>query len=285
MQSLKSVARRVQLQEQDNGKGFRGSNLGEQLGTLDPFLTLGDFWMPQPFFPPHPHAGFSVMTYMHLDSEGAFINRDSRGDHSRIEPGAVHWTQAGSGIQHEEIPEVPGQACHGLQMWVNHAAKDRLIAPKAMHMSRQEVPEITRDGGLIRVIAGEHMGKKAPQNPLPDITLLDVHLPPDRTFTHPVADGHISFVMVLRGEAAFDERQTTLGKLMCARFSDEGSAVWVATGNQPVSFLLATGKPFNEPTVFGGPFVMTTSQQLREAQVRYSRGEFGALSPSPVFYQ
>jgi hypothetical protein len=70
---------------QTHGNGFSDYNLRAQLGvSLDPFLNLDDFHMSQPTFKPHPHAGFSAVTYMFEDSAGAFINRDSLGDRSPI---------------------------------------------------------------------------------------------------------------------------------------------------------------------------------------------------------
>ncbi|MFB2920991.1 MULTISPECIES: pirin family protein [Aerosakkonema] len=112
------------MTEQSHRNGFSDYNLHDQLGvSLDPFLNLVDFHMSQPTFKPHPHAGFSAVTYMFEDSEGAFINRDSLGDRSRIAPGDLHWTQAGSGMLHEEVPERAGVDCHGLQMFVNSLTK------------------------------------------------------------------------------------------------------------------------------------------------------------------
>ena len=58
---------------------------------LDPFLSITDFRMSEPIFAPHPHAGFSAVTYSFPDSAGAFVNRDSLGDRSRIGAGALHW--------------------------------------------------------------------------------------------------------------------------------------------------------------------------------------------------
>ena len=44
---------------------------------LDPFLALTDFHMTLPTFAPHPHAGFSAVTYMFRDGVGSFRNRDT----------------------------------------------------------------------------------------------------------------------------------------------------------------------------------------------------------------
>lgn len=77
--------------------GLRGVNMMARQFPIEPFLVITEYMMERPVFGPHPHAGISVLTYMLPDSVGSFINRDSRGDFSIIEPGAVHITQAGSG--------------------------------------------------------------------------------------------------------------------------------------------------------------------------------------------
>ncbi len=275
----KTTQKIVHLEEQ--GQGFRGTNLSEQLGDIDPFIILTDFYMPKAFFPPHPHAGFSVMTYLFTDSEGAFINRDSLGDRSRIEPGGIHLTQAGKGIFHEEIPEVEGQMCHGLQMWLNHSSKDRFVEPKAMHVKAADVPEVHTDGNRIRVLLGRYQHAEAAIRPLPEATLLDVQVPAQGQFTHQVEPGHVSFLFMIGGEATVEAHALRVHS--CVKFSEAGETITVQTGSSPASFLLATGKPFGEETLFGGPFVMSSMDQMYETRRRYERGEMGQLEASPVF--
>jgi quercetin 2,3-dioxygenase len=277
--NFKTAKAIVHLQEQN--QGFRATNLSQQLGSIDPFIILTDFFMPKAFFPPHPHAGFSVMTYMFLDSEGAFINRDSIGDKSRIEAGAIHLTQAGSGILHEEIPEIEGQICHGLQMWINHSSKDRFVEPKAMHLSKTEVPEIVENENQIRVLLGKYNNTEAKIKPIPETTLLDVHLQPNTIFTHIVQDGHISFIFMISGKAKFESND--LARHSCVKFSDEGNTIEIKTESDKASFLLATGRPFNEEILFGGPFVMSNEEQMHKTKLSYGKGEMGHLDPSPIF--
>ena len=279
--TVKKIASLVHLSEQT--QGFRNVNLTQELGTLDPFIILTEFWMPRAFFPPHPHAGFSVMTYMFPDSEGAFINRDSQGDRSRIEAGAIHLTQAGKGILHEEIPETEGQVCHGLQMWLNHASKDRFAEPKAMHVDSEAVPDVRPDEQvLVRVLLGEYEGVQAAITPLPEVALFDVHLKPGGTFRYSVPSGNISFVMMREGRATLSG-ETLLEKTTSVKFSDDGEVIEISTQEESASFLLGAGKPFNEPTLFGGPFVMSNNEQMHETKLRYGRGEMGNLEPSPIF--
>ncbi len=43
--------------------------------------------------------------------------------------------------------------------------------------------------------------------------------------------------------------------------------------------MFASGAPHHEPIIYGGPFVMTTQQQMQEARQRQQRGEMGELLP------
>jgi hypothetical protein len=51
--------------------------------------------------PPHPHAGFEVVTYL-LDGE--FFHRDSKGHDQVARGGDINWMTSGSGIVHSEGP-------------------------------------------------------------------------------------------------------------------------------------------------------------------------------------
>ena len=64
---------------------------------IDPFLGVDHAWISTPTFQPHPHAGFSAVSYLFLDSETGIDNRDSLGNRNHIQPGGLHWTAAGAG--------------------------------------------------------------------------------------------------------------------------------------------------------------------------------------------
>lgn len=284
---LRSVATLVRLELGSHGRGFTDYTLSPESGlAIDPFLVLSDFQMPQPFFPPHPHAGFSVMTYMFPDSPGAFINRDSLGDHSRIESGALHWTQAARGILHEEVPEVPGQGCHGLQMWVNLAAKHKHADPGAAHVHAADVPELAPAPGVrLRVVAGSYDEAQAGYETLTVFTLLDVYLEPGAVLPHRLPADDNAFVMAIDGAGAVlgAAGPTEVGEHTVALLDHGGEQLRVQAGDRPFHFLLAHGRPLGEPIVFGGPFVMNTPAQIAAARERFTRGEMGRLEPSVEF--
>ena len=51
---------------------------------LDPFLNIDLFHVTGIVFAPHPHAGFSAVTYLFDDSTTPIRNRDSLGDNGLI---------------------------------------------------------------------------------------------------------------------------------------------------------------------------------------------------------
>jgi redox-sensitive bicupin YhaK (pirin superfamily) len=280
---IRSVLRSTAVARADHGNGFVDHNLFDQLGSLDPFINLDDFRMSQPYFGPHPHAGFSVMTYMFEDSPGAFVNRDSLGDHSRIEPGGLHWTQAGRGVQHEEVPEAPGVEGHGLQMWVDHAAADRLVPPCSYHLDASEVPEAhPSPGARVRVLVGAFAGVDAAFVPVPRITLLDVHLGAGGAVEVPAAPDRTALVLVVAGsdETGPAERPGSLRAHDAAVFAQDGDRLALRGGPDGVHAIVGHGVPLGGPTLFGGPFVMSSREQLEDAARRHRAGEMGRLDPS-----
>ncbi len=280
---IKNSAITANLTQQNHGKGFLATDLSLQRFPIDPFIVATDFHMSQPFFPPHPHAGVSVLTYIFEDSDNAFINRDSFGDHSRIEPGGLHLTQAGNGIQHEEVPEVNGKDAHGLQLWVNHATKDRLVTAKAFHADKKDVPELHNTEGVrIRILLGELEGVKGAIQAVTPVTLLDAFADSGKKVTIDVPEGFNAWLFVIRGGGQLSDG-TVLNAYSVAIFEDEGEQIVFTASENGVEFLFGMGKPLNEQNVFGGPFVMSSADQLLETKRRFGRGEMGKLAPSVNF--
>jgi redox-sensitive bicupin YhaK (pirin superfamily) len=93
----KTVNRAEALQFEPAFPGLSGVNVFAHHYPIEPVLVLTEFHMRKPVFGPHPHAGISVITYMLPGSEGSFINRDSRGDHSIIKTGCPLFSAATAG--------------------------------------------------------------------------------------------------------------------------------------------------------------------------------------------
>jgi redox-sensitive bicupin YhaK (pirin superfamily) len=91
---------------------------------------------------PHPQAGFCAVTYVLEDSQGAVRSRDSLGNDVIMGPGGIVWTQAGSGVIHHEFPADNDRELHGIQIFVNLSAKDKLAAPRVLRLAGNEVPRV-----------------------------------------------------------------------------------------------------------------------------------------------
>ena len=93
-----------------------------------------------------------------------------------------------------------------------------------------------------------------------------------------VAQGrHTAFAYVFEGEGAFGVTDAGQGKT-CSHLRlvvfDDGDAVRVVTGSQPVRFLLGSGQPLHEPVARYGPFVMNTRQEIEQALRDLQNGTF-----------
>lgn len=277
--AARSVRRRHVAPLEHPAPGFETRNYGPaNLGReMDPFVNLDEFVMTQPVFRAHPHAGFCAITYMFEDAEGTFLNRWSRGGDQLIGPGAVHWTHAGSGMFHEEVPTRPGERCHGLQMFVKLPAELELSSPAALHMDADEVPEVDHDGVRARVLAGSWSGVASPMAVAPRVTWLDVHLAAGATFRASAPATHTAFVVVISGTLQVDG--VALEQHSGAVFAPDGDEVSLGstTGAQ---FLFCAGAPLDEPLHSSGPFMMSDGERLQEAFTRMRAGDMGHLDPS-----
>jgi redox-sensitive bicupin YhaK (pirin superfamily) len=244
---------------------------------LDPFVSITEFLMSEPIFAPHPHAGFSAVTYMFSDSEGAFVNRDSLGDRSLIGAGSLHWTQAASGMMHEEVPEVRGVASHGMQLFVNLRAADKELAPRAFHLDAGDVPVVSRDGVTVRVVLGEYAGAASPLVGLAEpVGLLEVELAPDAELSIPVAPDDRVVLLVASGGVVV--AGTAIDAHHVATLDGPGRHAVLIAGGEGAVLLVLTGRPMNEPVVFGGSFVALDRADIDVLQTRFRRGEMGTLT-------
>jgi redox-sensitive bicupin YhaK (pirin superfamily) len=262
----------------------------------DPFLLLDDFRSDtpsdyRPGFPWHPHRGMETITYV---LRGQVEHQDSLGNRGVISPGDVQWMSAGSGIIHQEMPKGDDRgAMHGFQLWANLPAASKMSEPRYRGILRADIPEVTdASGAAIKVIAGTVSGVVGPvRDVVTRPEYLDVTVPAGRTFIHTTPRGHTVFAYVIGGEAAFnhqddpysyqaegdmyfdEERNRLIGDRHLVLFG-EGEAVVVSAGEEPLRFLLVSGKPIGEPIAWRGPIVMNSQEELRAAFEDLDRGTF-----------
>jgi redox-sensitive bicupin YhaK (pirin superfamily) len=263
---------------------------------LDPFLLLDDFRSDEPpkylpGFPWHPHRGIETITYV---IRGNVEHGDSLGNKGDIAPGDVQWMTAGSGIIHQEMPKGDAQGrMGGFQLWANLPASHKMMDPRYRDVKRSEIPEAAlAGGGKVKVIAGRANGVQGPvRDIVTDPEYLDVSVPKGASFHHPVKRGHTVFAYVTSGSAYFDPGRDPYARDEVGRnyfdmdrkcrcdsetlvLYGDGDEVSVAAEDEPVRFLLASGKPIGEPVAWYGPIVMNTPEEIRTAFEEYRNGTF-----------
>ncbi len=239
----------------------------------DPFLLLDHFGSDNPSdyvkgFPWHPHRGMETVTYM---LGGTVEHGDNIGNAGTIGPGDIQWMTAGRGVIHQEMPKASKDKMHGLQLWVNLPAKDKMIAPRYKGILCREVPVVEIQGGEVRVIAGVYRGIAGPVKDLiVDVEYLDVRLKKGATLSHAVKGGYSAFCYLIEGTGLFDEASLEREQLML--FSEAGTIAVQAV--EDVHYVFVTGKKLHEPIAWGGPIVMNTREELDRAFREIDEGTF-----------
>ena len=197
---------RLRLDHMTHGAQFRARVLRDhgRSGALDPVLGVDHAYMGGPTFPPHPHAGFSAVSYVFSDAETGLNNRDSIGTINLIRPGGLHWTAAGRGIVHEETPADSGKVAHLFQIFIDLPVTIKNAAPFAISLEPEDVPVVQRNGALIRVPLGHFEKFSSPLETPTRITLLDITLDAGATLQVPLDDACNAFVIPVHGSISIN---------------------------------------------------------------------------------
>jgi quercetin 2,3-dioxygenase len=288
-ESVRPVARVVTPEPVIEGAGVR---LRRSLGTraldyLDPFLLLDHFESAEPAdyeagFPYHPHRGIETVTIVR---RGEIAHGDSLGHRGTIGAGDIQWMTSGSGILHEEMPQVRPEGIGGLQLWLNLPAREKMTRPRYRDLTGEHLPETELEGGArARVIAGDAAeGRFA--GPVEGLAVapkfLDVTLSEGATFHEAIPRGHTAFAYVDRGEVRFGPDRKPAPAPALVVFGD-GDLVEAAGAPGGGRFLLAAARPLGEPIARHGPFVMNTRAEIEEALRDLRSGHFIRADPRDV---
>jgi quercetin 2,3-dioxygenase len=272
------------------GEGFpvRRAFAGVDTADLDPFIHMDQ--MGEVDYAPlepkgtdwHPHRGFETVTYI---IDGTFQHQDSNGGGGLIANGATQWMTAGGGILHIETPPeklvVSGGLFHGIQLWVNLPAKDKMISPNYQNLEADLVTLLSSpDGGaLVRLIAGDLAGHTGPGSTHTPITVAHATLAPGAQLELPWRPDFNALAYVLSGAGSAapdgDRAPVQLGQLVVFGAGDTVSLA--ADQGQALDVLLLGGQPIREPVAQYGPFVMNTRAELQQAVEDYNARRLGVI--------
>ena len=292
--STRAVLQRTTAPSGLEGEGFpvRRAFAGVADRALDPFIHMDqmgevEYGPGEPKGTPwHPHRGFETVTYM---IDGVFLHRDSIGGGGLIRDGATQWMTAGRGILHIETPPeslvVTGGLFHGIQLWVNLPARDKMIPPAYQDIESGAVTLLTsHDGGaLVRVIAGSvgsHVGPGSTHTP---ITMVHATVTAGAELRLPWDASYNCLVYAVSGSGRVgpDGAPLSTGQLAVmgpgTAIVLQADPVQEARHPDGLDVLILGGQPIGEPVAKHGPFVMNSADEIRQAFADYEAGRLGTI--------
>lgn len=242
---------------------------------FDPFLMLDAFDSRDPKdyvkgFPWHPHRGIETVTHViHGDIE----HGDSLGNKGSILDGCCQWMTAGRGIIHQEMPQAVSRLL-GVQLWINLPCKDKMTEPAYRDITADMIPVVPDEKGEVRIISGRYRGTCGPvEGDYVKTLYLDVVLRPGAEWRVEIDPDWTAFCYSVEGSGWFDDESDPVPSHRAALMSG-GETLAVRALSDGVRFLLVAGEPLHEPIAWGGPIVMNTREELRQAFKELDEGTF-----------
>lgn len=262
---------------------FSYNDLGKS--QLSPFLML-DYGSPSTFPPTekklgvgmHPHRGFETVT---LVLQGGLQHKDTAGNFGEIGPGDVQWMTAGKGVLHEELHSEDFRKTGGtlqmVQLWVNLPADKKMTEPNYQTLLAADIPVIEgKDGASkTRVISGQLGDISGPAKTFTPVNLFDIEFTGKGSLAIDVPEGYTTALFVMEGAVTVNGTDTTDG--ISIMILERNKSRINLNADAPARFLVLNGQPIDEPVVGYGPFVMNSSDEIRQAMQDFSSGRFSAV--------
>jgi hypothetical protein len=243
---------------------------------FDPFLLMMEDWFVEGTFPFHPHRGMETVTFI---LEGRLRHEDNHGGKGVLNPGDVQWMTAGRGIIHAEDP-MPGETVHSLQLWVNLPKSKKMTEPRYQDLPADQMPVRQVEGGLVRIFSGSSGGVFAPTLNHVPVTYVEIVLEAGAEVCQDLPGEYNGFIYILEGRGRFG-RDLIRGEARQVLWLDTAEQDHLSEvkicADERLRALLIAGKPIGEPVVAGGPFVMNTREEIKQAYEDYLKGKFGKV--------
>lgn len=268
------IKRIIKGQSVSDGAGVQLNRLigSSFVNNIDPFFLLDEFRSDDPNdyiagFPMHPHRGIETITYM---IQGSFTHRDSRGGGGALNAGEVQWMTAGKGIQHEEMPAMESGHLWGYQLWLNLPKRHKWVEPAYQHLGQKDIPVFENNGLKVVIISGEYEGLTGPASNYVPSEYFDIYLEKNNTLDLTLKKDYNSIIYIHTGQIEIDGRIIKTGNLV--ELNDDLTLI-VKAKDQNSGFLYLSAIPNKEPYYRGGPFVMTTREEIMQAFDDYQKGK------------
>jgi quercetin 2,3-dioxygenase len=227
---------------------------------------------------PHPHRGFSPVTFV---VEGEVHHRDSRGNNQVARKGEVQWMHAGRGIMHSERPSQKLAEENGkqeiIQLWINTPAAKKMQEPLYQYLPESSIPVFGSDGNLVKnkLVTGAYNGLSGKIKTESELLIIWSNAQHGGIQTYAVPELLNAMLYVIRGNIRISGYGMVEEKSLVV-FENSGDEVEISATTD-AQYLVLAGVPINEKVVQQGPFVMNKTTQILEAMRDYRMGKMGIL--------
>ena len=231
---------------------------------------------------PHPHIGLATVTYLF---EGAMMHRDSLRSEQLVEPGAINWMTAGSGIVHSERrPQHLANTTYvnyGIQLWAALPQAQEQIEPTFTHYPAARIPELRVDDAQVRVLIGSAYDQQSPVATLSETLYLDIVLGPGGgielpAWSHEAAIYTVDHDVMLGRE--FIQRHT-----MAMLTPRHATQVNNASRDEPARLIVIGGLQLDVPRHLWWNFVASNTELIERAAQRWEDHTMGSVPGDSEF--
>jgi len=262
---------------------------GQAAQQVDPFLLIhhwretypGGQHPSQVGVPPHPHKGFSPVTFIY---EGALRHLDSKGNDSVVRGGGTQWMFSDAGIFHSERPDMKlaqdGGKLELIQFWVNSPAKNKEDAPRYIPLTAEETPVVHSEDGKVSagVVAGALGNVEGPITPHSPMKILRLTGKAGGRMRFSVPSSFHALLYVLDGDVRVGDKAIRGEQI--GIFDHSAEEVVELNWENAGRVLFLSGEPLGEPIKSYGPFVMNDQRGIMNALQEAQSGAWGELKES-----
>lgn len=228
---------------------------------------------------PHPHIGLATVTYLW---QGRVEHRDGLGNVQVIEPGAVNWMTAGSGIVHSERTPASdrgaSRSMHGLQLWVALPLDQERCEPAFEHTDAAALPAMDFGGTRLRVVAGHAYGRRSPVSVSSELFYVDAIVPAGGSLEFPLEHEQRAAYVI---DGALHAGSEALGQDELVLFQP-GTHV-VLSAERATHVVLLGGAPLDAPRYLWWNYVASSEARLEEARKAWREHRYAMVRGDPEF--
>ena len=172
------------------------------------------------------------------------------------------------------MPAMSEGKLQGFQLWINMPAELKKNKPEYIYIDSKQMQTYKDIDKKITIIAGKFKDVEGPiskHNVEP--IYFDVELKEGKEFNFELSSTHNSFIYLVEGSIKIgDQAHASIQNSKIIILNKENNLKVLGLKNS--KFLLISGKPIGEPIVRGGPFVMNTQAEIKEAIQDFHNGTF-----------